>query len=149
MSKLNELDKYREGNRLEAKKAVCGFPKSLWETYSATFHAWKKEGWKTPVLEEQFNPDRTTLTLTLSPQESGNMAIKSGDKTKTAISKQKKRVIIQYLTVNPLGKSGELSALIGVNSSRTKVYLQELVADGFIIAEGANRNRTYRLKERG
>ena len=35
MIKLNELDKYRESNRLEAKKAVGGLPKNLWETYSA------------------------------------------------------------------------------------------------------------------
>lgn len=29
------LDKYRENNRLEAKRAQGGFPHSLWETYSA------------------------------------------------------------------------------------------------------------------
>ena len=116
---------------------------------SGIYHVWKEEGWKTPVLEEQFNPDRTILTLVLSPHENGNVAIKGGDKEKTAISKQKKQAIMQYLTENPIGKSGEISALIGVNSSRTKVYLQELIADGFIVAEGANRNRIYRLKEKG
>ena len=41
---------------------------------SGIYHVWKEEGWKTPVLEEQFNPDRTILTLTLSPQENGNVA---------------------------------------------------------------------------
>jgi predicted HTH transcriptional regulator len=116
---------------------------------SGIYHVWKEEGWKTPILEEHFNPGRTILTLNLSPQENGNVAIKGGDKTKAAISNQKKQSIIQYLTDNPIGKSGELSALIGVNSSRTKVYLQELIADGLIVAEGANRNRTYRLKEKG
>ena len=35
MIKVNELDKYREGNCLEVKKATGGLPKSLWETYSA------------------------------------------------------------------------------------------------------------------
>jgi len=35
MLDLNELSKYREGNRLEAKKAAGGLPKSLWATYSS------------------------------------------------------------------------------------------------------------------
>ena len=30
-----EIEKYTENNRIEAKKALGGFPKSLWETYSS------------------------------------------------------------------------------------------------------------------
>jgi predicted HTH transcriptional regulator len=110
------------------------------------FHVWEAQGWKAPVLEERFSPDRTVLSLTLPPQSGDKVAIKSGDKTKTAISKQKKQVIIDYLTGHPACKSKELSDLLGVNASRTKVYLRALIADGVVIAEGANRNRTYRLK---
>jgi len=35
MLDLNDLSKYREGNRLEAKKATGGLPNSLWATYSS------------------------------------------------------------------------------------------------------------------
>ena len=35
MLHFEEIDKYRENNRIEAKRAQGGFPKSLWETYSA------------------------------------------------------------------------------------------------------------------
>ena len=44
-------------------------------------------------------------------------------------------------------RTSDLSALLEINASRTKVYLKELITDGVIVAEGANRNRVYRLKE--
>ncbi|MDR0220460.1 MAG: hypothetical protein LBI54_03520 [Lachnospiraceae bacterium] len=82
----NEISQYRENNRLEAKAAVGGLPRSLWEA------------------------------------------------------------LVDYLAEHGVSKTSELSALLEVNASRTKVYLQELIAEGIVVAEGANRNRTYRLK---
>lgn len=35
MIDLTEIERYKESNRLEAKKATGGLPKSIWETYSA------------------------------------------------------------------------------------------------------------------
>ena len=35
MIDLKPLERYREDNRLEAKRAVGGLPQSLWETYAA------------------------------------------------------------------------------------------------------------------
>ena len=35
MIDLNNIMRYHENNRIEAKKAAGGFPHSLWETYSA------------------------------------------------------------------------------------------------------------------
>ena len=35
MIDLFKIEKYRENNRIEAKKSLGGFPHSVWETYSA------------------------------------------------------------------------------------------------------------------
>ena len=58
-----------------------------------------------------------------------------------------KQAIIEYLTDHVLAKSQEFVELLGVKISRVKVILKEMVEEGIIIAEGDNKNRTYRLKK--
>jgi len=114
---------------------------------SGIYAAWEKEGWKAPILEEQFNPDRTVLSLVLSKTSDKKRAIKTSNDAKTSKSDSRKQAIIEYLTANKIGKTSEISENIGVSPGRVRVYLQEMVTDGVVAEEGANRNRTYRLKE--
>ena len=112
---------------------------------------WQKQGWQEPEIVESFNPDRTTLVL---PLAANKVAAKSGDKKVAAknggksssISEKRKNDILQYLTDTPEAGSTQIADAIGLQVSRTKMYLTELVSDGAVVAEGSSRARKYRLK---
>ena len=111
------------------------------------FNVWETQGWKAPLLEERFNPDRTVLSLVLSQFNDRKVAINGSDNGKVAISYIQKQKIIDYLTENGVCRASELSDLLGVTQARVRVLLSQLTVDGTVIANGANRNRTYRLKQ--
>lgn len=67
----------------------------------------------------------------------------SGDKSATTY----KEKILNYLSARPEARSQDISLFIGLKVSRTKDYLAELAEEGKIVANGANRNRTYSLKK--
>ena len=100
------------------------------------YAVWKKQGWPLPMIEEGFDPERTTLTLSTR---------KIGDK-KSAISEMRKRLIIEYLTDHASAKAAEIAEYIELKPSRARDYLNELIAEDIVTAEGGNKNRVYQLK---
>lgn len=107
---------------------------------------WQKQAWQVPEIVEAFNPDRTTLTLPLS---AAKMAVKSGGKNgdkEGGIAERRKADILQYLTDTPKAASKEIAEAVGLQVSRTKMYLAELIEQEAVVAEGAGRARKYRLK---
>ena len=121
------------------------------------FRVWKEQKWKEPFFSESFEPGRVILTLPLSPTniaDDEKSAIKIGDKKemtktdnkKTEIKDAAKKKIIIYLTAHPEGKTSEIAEFIGLQVSRTRDYIKELVNEGIVEMSGANKNRTYRLK---
>jgi predicted HTH transcriptional regulator len=68
---------------------------------------------------------------------------KIGDKS--AINFKKK--IVEYLAEHGEARSQEIANFIGLKISRTKDYISELVEEGEIVPNGANKNRTYSLKK--
>lgn len=119
------------------ERAGSGIPSIL--------YVWKKQGWAEPTITQTFNPNRIVLSLPLSPTSGKKSAIKIGDK-KSAITSAKKQLIIVYLTDHPSAKSAEIAEFVNLKPSRLRDYLTELIAEGIVVAEGGNRNRTYRLK---
>ena len=71
---------------------------------------------------------------------------KIGDK-KSAKNLKTKQAILKYMEDKDFVKASEVAKAIGLKQSRTRDYLSELLKEGAIVAEGANRNRVYKLKK--
>ena len=71
--------------------------------------------------------------------------IKSTDKKVPIKTKRQKDIILEFIRENQNIKSADLLEVLNVKEERIKKLLQQLIADGFIISEGGNRNRTYKL----
>ena len=110
------------------------------------FRVWREQNWTTPEITEQLEPERTTLTLLFSKGDDKKATIKSGDKKATIKSARQKEEIIAYLTDHISARSADIAELLGVKSTRAKKLLSELTAEEIVVAEGGNRNRTYKLK---
>lgn len=100
------------------------------------------------------NPNESAIN---SSDKSEKSAInsKSSDKTdETTINNSdngrkaeiQKEAVIVYLTDNAQTDTATIASLLGVKSARARQILSKLAAEGIIVAEGANKNRTYRLK---
>ena len=72
-------------------------------------------------------------------------AIKSKIGDKSAINF--KKMIVEYFAEHEEARSQEIADVIGLKISRTKDYITELVEEGKIVSNGANKNRTYSLKK--
>ncbi len=109
------------------------------------YRVWREQGWVTPTITETFEPNRTTLTLAF--QKAGDQeTAPNGAKEKTAMGGKVKESIIAYLTDHPEAKAQAIAEHIGLKPSRTRDYLNELISEDIVAAEGGSRNRTYRLK---
>lgn len=98
------------------------------------FRVWREQGWAEPAITQAFELDRTTLSLVFE---------KTSDKR---IRERLKNAIIEYLTDNASAKTAEIADTLGISTPRARAVLSSLVAENVVIAEGGNRNRTYRLK---
>lgn len=104
------------------------------------FNTWEDQGWNEPLIEERFDPDRTILSLDFSPKQ----AKKNGRRKQAKKTDDNIKKILLYLEKNGEAKTKDISACLGLSSSRTRALLSEMEN---IEALGTNTNRRYRLKE--
>ena len=113
------------------------------------FNVWNDTGWEEPVIEEQFNPDRTVLRLSLNKRQMQKVTIKSDDKKsndkKVTVKTQKHYENIRiYLSDGKKASTQEIANVIGIGIPGTKKVLKSMPD---IIAEGGNKNRRYSLNK--
>lgn len=110
------------------------------------FNTWEDQGWKEPVIEERFDPDRTILTLefvdkTNKEKTAKNTSEGSKIRNKTIENMVK---IENYLKENGESKTNAIAEYLNLSSARTRKILSQMKT---IEAIGTNTNRKYRLKD--
>jgi len=111
------------------------------------YKTWESYGWSMPVFVEQFAPDRITLSLEVAIKSGDKkVAIKSGDKKVAIKTQSHKEIIVEYLTEHVTAKTSDLTEVLDLKASRVRKLLSELIEAEIVVAEGNNKNRTYKLK---
>lgn len=110
------------------------------------FNTWNDQGWKEPVIEERFDPDRTILTLEFVDKTNKE---KTAKKTSEGSKIRNKTIenmvkIENYLKENGESKTNAIAEYLNLSSARTRKILSEMKT---IEATGTNTNRKYRLKD--
>lgn len=108
------------------------------------YNVWNAQGWPPPVIREQFDPERITLTLSMTSRP---LAVPPGSAIQTpARDALQKAAIIEHLTDRSEASSSELAALLGVGRPRVRSLLRQLAADQIVVPKGESCKRRYRLK---
>ena len=110
------------------------------------FNTWNDQGWKEPVIEERFDPDRTILTLEFVDKTNKEKTAKitsEGSKIRNKTIENMVK-IENYLKENGESKTNAIAEYLNLSSARTRKILSEMKT---IEATGTNTNRKYRLKD--
>lgn len=102
------------------------------------FNIWEDEGWVEPVIEEQFNPGRTILTLEFKKKQ----AKKTSDKKQAKKTLENMEKIRKYLHEHGESKTNDIADFIKLSPARTRAMLAEMED---VKASGGNSNRRYML----
>ena len=100
-----------------------------------------------PAIKNNENGDKGAINPDVkgNGSDSGDIRpeVKTGDKT-TIKNEQKKQILI-FAEMNLFFKAKDIAELLGLQASRARYLLQELVKDGKIKGIGNNKGRKYQL----
>ncbi len=112
------------------------------------FSVWAEQGWNEPIVEEQYDPDRTILTLSLEEkkavEKSGRK--KAVEKKITAKTREKLDMILAEMESGKIYKTEDIAELLGVQRTRARELLLILVNENLVSEEGETKGKQYRKK---
>lgn len=122
------------------------------------FNVWEDEDLQEPVIEEQFNPDRTILTLplekrTVRKSAEKNAAKKSAEKKVlkknvekkvTKKTQEKYTAILESMQLDRWYKAAEFESVVEVKETRIRVLLNDMKERGMIETIGSTKGKLYR-----
>ena len=103
------------------------------------FNTWADQGWIDPVIEEQFDPDRTILTLAFKKKQ----AKKTSDKKQTKKTFENMKKIRKFLIKNGPSKTSDIAEYLDLSAPRIRAILKDMPDIEFT---GTNTNRKYFFK---
>ena len=107
------------------------------------YSVWAEKGWDDPIVEEQYGPDRTILTLAFVKKQ----AEKTSGNAQAAKTIDNKQSILTFIADNGSANSADLAKHIGLSQARTRVLLSELVDAEKIKPYSNGRSRRYTLPD--
>lgn len=110
---------------------------------SHIYHLWQERGWKTPHMQEEFQPDRITFTMSMEQEKSGRQ---SAGLKGAWLGNFHREMIISYLTDHVYGKIGEMAKANHMSRASVKGVLEELERQDIVQVTGRGRSQIYRLK---
>ena len=92
--------------------------------------------------DEEDTSDKQAINIDTVDKTSDKQATNIDTIDKTS---DKRAIILDYITKMHTASTTEIAKVLDISLPRTRFYLNHLVKDGLLIANGANKNRTYSL----
>ena len=84
------------------------------------------------------------LIASMNEEEPDKTTLKTENRNR---NEENRRQIVDFIADNGISDAKSISKAIGLKSSRTRDYLNQLVDEGILEVEGEYKSRKYRIKK--
>ena len=109
------------------------------------YDVWKSEGFKTPIVEESYAPDRTKLILPIVGISLGEDFNQASTKPQPSLDEIDLK-ILDLLKEDGSLSQGKIAKILGDNSlSEVKTRFSRMIRNGVLIHEGTSQNGWWKI----